>query len=283
MRLLQLFSGAEVCVAAAEALRKTANVLLQDSALIAAGGGGGSSRLVDVRVDLIRGDIAMTGLGFGTKRFVGRLSRMTEEQNASRMSRMGKGIDASRGAARTPSPLGVRRGRRSMMLLGAPTHEGMQVLMKGIPTALNSFGKRNSGDEGVTIFRSNVLATNTFTVHGVHLSGLNPPTTFSDLNWRNDSGAIEYEELNAPSISGVLRDAAILLREEGQQAAIERVLREMLASADDLLDIDVDVDVPLVVSSLIDSRGALELRRRWADAFDLELPATLLFDYPSLS
>lgn len=58
-------------------------------------------------------------------------------------------------------------------------------------------------------------------------------------------------------------------------AEISQIVRQMLGRA-------VSEEQPLTEAGL-DSLGALELRASLASAFNLELPATLIFDYPSIS
>ena len=61
------------------------------------------------------------------------------------------------------------------------------------------------------------------------------------------------------------------------RAAVQRVLGQMLQDGHTLSD-----DQPLMEAGL-DSLGAVELRSELAAAFDLDVPATLTFDYPSIA
>ena len=59
------------------------------------------------------------------------------------------------------------------------------------------------------------------------------------------------------------------------QASISELVQRMLGAA-------VEPDVPLMEAGL-DSLGAVELRASLGAKFGIELPATVVFDYPSVA
>ena len=66
-----------------------------------------------------------------------------------------------------------------------------------------------------------------------------------------------------------------------QSVDLQELQTTVALSVSEVLGTDVSTDTPLMAAG-VDSLGATELQRTLSEAFGVELPATLLFDHPSI-
>ena len=99
---------------------------------------------------------------------------------------------------------------------------------------------------------------------------------FALVGMSSFSGALQYECIGEPGLmSTVVPECSV-----EQQAALRSQVTSMVAGV--LGTESVDSEAPLMDAGL-DSLGAVELRNSMSQLAGMELPGTLVFDYPSVT
>ena len=156
-------------------------------------------------------------------------------------------------------------------LLGHPV-AGDEPLMEAGLDSLSAVELRNSLESGVSLELPATLMFDYPSI--VALAGYVAAKSEEQASERSAAGRAMAMDAHPPATAAPAAAAAGL-----SAAAVAADLQRLV---DEMLGTHVPADAPLMEAGL-DSLSAVELRNSLAGKYNLELPATLMFDYPSIT